>query len=62
MIAVLNARTCAVIASGDLPTSSTIVTFGDPYDHSAFGDLGIGPWTDPAPGDPSPVDDRCRDA
>jgi hypothetical protein len=58
-VTVLDADTCELIASGDLPTKSAIVTFGDPLDPTKFGRLGIERWSDPAGENLPPIDSRC---
>ena len=46
-VSVLDPATCAVIAEADLPRTSSIVTFGDPFDPTRFGRLAVDAWSDP---------------
>ena len=56
---VLDANTCAVIASGDLPSRTVLVAFGDPFDGTKFGSMQVDPFDEPSDAELPPVDSRC---
>ena len=50
MVSILEAETCEVLATADLPAKTVLVTYGDAFDPSAFGKLELWDWGDPSEG------------